>query len=170
MPVYGVAIAVPDPWGGELQDWRERVGDPLARAIPPHITLLPPTEIDEGGVAGFADHLAEAGRRFAPFEVLLRGTGTFRPVSPVVFVQVARGIPWCERLETAVRSGPVVRELEFPYHPHVTVAHDIDDPALDQAFDGLAGFEASFEVSQIHLYAHGSDDVWRAVESFALGG
>ena len=68
-----------------------------------------------------------------PFDIELRGTGTFRPVSPVVFVQLARGIGGCERLEQRVRPGPLTRDLPFPYHPHVTVAHDVADEALDRA-------------------------------------
>ena len=86
MATYGVSLAVPPPWGDELQAQREEYGDPLARAIPPHVTLLPPTVIDDEDIAAFESHLELVGSRFAPFEMLLRGTGTFRPISPVVFV------------------------------------------------------------------------------------
>jgi 2'-5' RNA ligase len=93
--------------------------------------------------------------------MILRGTGTFRPTSPVVFIQVARGITDCERLEQAVRSGPLLRGLHFPYHPHVTVAHDLPDDVLDRAFDKLSGYEAEFRVDGFSLYEHGPDAVWR---------
>ena len=73
----------------------------------------------------------------------LRGTGTFRPVSPVVFVTVAEGISQCEALADAVRRGPLETDLLFPYHPHVTVAHHLDDDVMDQAFDELAASSAS---------------------------
>ena len=39
------------------------------------------------------EHLAAVAARHAPFVVHLRGTATFRPVSPVVFVQVVEGSP-----------------------------------------------------------------------------
>ncbi len=65
----------------------------------------------------------------------LRGTGTFRPVSPVVFVTVAEGISGCEQLASSVRRGPLAADLQFPYHPHVTVAHHLDDDTLDRAFE-----------------------------------
>lgn len=168
MTVHGVAVAVPEPWGEQLQQARERAGDPLARAIPPHVTLLPPTEIPDDLVPAFREHLAEVAGQHAPFVMRLRGTGTFRPVSPVVFVQVAQGIGSCESLERAVRSGPVARQLEFPYHPHVTIAHDLPDAALDQAFTDLGGFAADFEVTEVHLYDHGADGVWRPQHAFAL--
>ncbi len=41
MSTIGVAIAVPEPWAGELQRYRASFGDPLAEAIPTHITLVP---------------------------------------------------------------------------------------------------------------------------------
>ena len=37
----------------------------------------------------------------------LRGTATFLPVSPVVFVALAQGISACERLSDAIRTGPL---------------------------------------------------------------
>ena len=61
----------------------------------------------------------------AAFDVVLRGTGTFRPLSDVVFIQVAQGVSACEALEIELRGGPVLRELDFYYHPHVTVAHNV---------------------------------------------
>ena len=33
----GVAIGIPEPFGQELQDWRERLGDPNASRIVPHV-------------------------------------------------------------------------------------------------------------------------------------
>lgn len=170
MAVHGVSIAVPEPWGSRLQQQREDVGDPMAQAIPPHITLMPPTEIFPSEMDRFVRHLEMVAANHGPFTIHLRGTGSFRPVSRVVFVQVAQGIPMCERLEQAVRRGPVSRDLEFPYHPHVTIAHDIDESGLERAFDDLAGFDARFEVRRFHLYDHGADGVWRPVVDFDLTG
>ena len=169
MAVHGVSIAIPEPWGSELQQLRVDVGDPMAAAIPPHITLMPPTEVPASGLEDFVAHLRQVAADHGPFSMQLRGSGTFRPVSRVVFVQVAQGIPICERLEQAVRSGPVERELEFPYHPHVTVAHAVADDRLDDAFDGLADFECVFEAHQFHLYVHEDDTGWRPTRDFPLG-
>jgi hypothetical protein len=47
VPTIGVSIAVPEPWGSELQAFRASVGDTSAEGIPTHITLMPPHEIDE---------------------------------------------------------------------------------------------------------------------------
>jgi len=170
MPTIGVALAIPEPWGSELQDYRTSIGDATATMIPTHITLVPPTEVAEDDLPDVEKHLAEVAAHFRRFVVHLRGTGTFRPVSPVVFVMVAEGISSCEQLAAAVRRGPLDVDIAFPYHPHVTVAHHVADDDLDRAFKDLSDFECSFEVSDFHLYEHGADEVWRPVRSFPLGG
>lgn len=99
----------------------------------------------------------------------LRGTATFRPVSPVVFVALAEGISSCEVLAKDVRSGKLEQELHYPYHPHVTVAQHLDDAALDRAFMALADYECAFHVGSFQLFIHGNDAVWRTYREFALG-
>lgn len=165
----GVAIAVPEPHATVLTGWRRRVGDPQADLIQPHVTLLPPTRADPIMLDQIDKHLNEAAAERAPFVMHLSGTGTFRPVSPVVFIQVARGVADCELLEKAIRTGPLDRDLDFHYHPHVTVAHDIPDAALDLAYDGLSDFVARFPVRQVTLYEHRADGGWHRRREFNLG-
>lgn len=168
MPTLGVAIAIPEPWGTQLQEYRTAIGDATATLIPTHVTLVPPTEfvdLDE-----IDEHLRRAATGHEPFPLHLRGTGTFRPVSPVVFVSVVEGISDCEQLANLVRSGPLAQELEFPYHPHVTVAHHLDDDVLDRAFAELRDFQCRFEVDEFHLYVHDDFSGWQVRRSYALGG
>lgn len=170
MPTIGVSIAIPSPHAEMLQAKRASFGDPLAASIPSHVTLLPPTEVEDSALPPIGAHLESVAAEGHPFPMVLRGTGTFRPTSPVVFVQVSGGLAECEVLERAVRQGPLERALDFYYHPHVTVAHHVPEDSLDRAFKELADFECSFDVLAFHLYEHGEDAVWRPVRSFALGG
>jgi 2'-5' RNA ligase len=166
---FGVAIGLPEPIHSELQGWREQLGDPNAADIPPHITLLPPTALDEFRLHDVEEHLRQVAAAEEPFDVHLRGSSTFRPVSPVVFVPLAVGISGCERIEGKVRAGPLARELSFPYHPHVTVAHDVGDEMLDRAFAELASYEARFRVWGFTLFEQGPDSVWRPQRDFPFG-
>ena len=165
----GVAIAIPQPHATVLGRWRHVVGDPAADVMRPHVTLLPPTTVRPDELPAVRAHLTAAASTVEPFDMHLSGTGTFRPVSPVVFVQVARGVSSCELLESAVRSGPLQRELEFPYHPHVTVAQLVPDEALDLAYEGLSTFVARFGVTSFVLFTRTSDDSWAEHSEFALG-
>ena len=169
MTTIGVSVAVPDPWGVQLQDYRVQLGDPAAGGIPTHITLLPPIDVDDVLLSSIDSHLHDVAAATRPFGVHLRGTGTFRPVSPVVFVNVVEGISGCEMLASAVRRGPLAIDAQFPYHPHVTVAHHLPDELLDRAFEELGAFSCRFSAEQISLYEHREGEGWTPVREFRLG-
>jgi 2'-5' RNA ligase len=168
--LLGVAIAIPQPHATVLANWRKRVGDPAADLVFPHVTLLPPTPVATEAMSDVEDHLTHAAGTHHPFVMHLSGTGTFRPTSRVVFIQVARGVADCEVLERNIRRGPLSRELEFPYHPHVTVAQNIDDGRLDDAYEGLSGFVARFRVEHFVLFSRDADGRWDWRKEFPLSG
>ncbi|MEW1779161.1 2'-5' RNA ligase family protein [Streptomyces sp. NPDC086777] len=168
----GVSIAVPEPHGSLLQERRAGFGDAAAHGIPTHVTLLPPTEIGSAELPTVEAYLGEVAAIGRPFPMRLCGTGTFRPLSPVVYVRVVQGADDCAWLQQQVRdaSGPLDRELQFPYHPHVTVAHGIDEAAMDRAFAELADFEAGWPCMGFALYEQGADGVWRKLREYVFGG
>lgn len=167
----GVSIAVPEPYGSFLQEQRAGFGDPAAHGIPTHVTLLPPTEADAAALPAVEAHLAQVAAEGRPFPMRLEGTGTFRPISPVVFVNIVEGAEECMALQERIRAphGPCARELLFPYHPHVTVAHGIDEGAMDRAFAELKDFEAAWTINGFALYEQGSDGVWRLDREYPFG-
>lgn len=164
----GVAIAVPAPYSESLTRARIEAGDPEALAIAPHITLMPPWVIEPEQLDDVRAHLRAVAKRHSPFIVALAGTDTFRPISPVVFVAVTEGAQGCAELHDSVMTGPLAQPMRFPYHPHVTIAHDLDDARLDAAGLSRTDFEARFPVAQFALYEYGDDGVWREDESFPL--
>ncbi|MGX5657056.1 2'-5' RNA ligase family protein [Geodermatophilus nigrescens] len=168
--VVGVLVPVPEPWAQVLVDWRAKVGDPQATAVPPHVTLLPPTEVPCADRAAISEHLARVARGHPPFEMHLSGTGTFTPVSDVVFVTVAKGIGNCELLASDVRTGPLARDLSFPYHPHVTVAHDVAPDMLDLAYSGLADLSAEFAVTSFTEFEQSPTGTWVVAREYPLTG
>lgn len=168
--VIGVVVTVPEPWAQLLVDWRTKVGDPQARLVPPHVTLLPPTEVSVDDRSAVAEHLAGVARAHPAFTMHLAGTGTFRPVSDVVFVAVARGIGDCELLAGDVRQGPLARPLAYPYHPHVTVAHDVAPDMLELAYGGLADLSAEFRVAHFTEFEQTATGAWAVAREYPLTG
>ncbi|WP_046501663.1 2'-5' RNA ligase family protein [Streptomyces odonnellii] len=168
----GVSIAVPEPYGSLIQERRAGFGDPAAHGIPTHVTLLPPTEVDSSALPAIEAHLASVASAGRPFPMRLSGTGTFRPLSPVVYIQVVEGAAACAWLQKRVRdsSGPLVRELQFPYHPHVTVAHGIAEEAMDRAYEELSEYAAAWSCTSFALYEQGTDGVWRKLHEYMFGG
>lgn len=164
----GVTVAIPEPYRSVLSRARAEVGDPLAQIIPPHVTLLPPTEIAESDLNGVHSLLEAVAQRHGCFTMGLKGTDTFRPISPVVFVALDQGWKECSDLQAELNVGVLAQEREFPYHPHVTIAHNLTPEQLDHAQDMMRGFTGQFTVHTIELFEHVGQQ-WRELRSFPLG-
>jgi 2'-5' RNA ligase len=167
-PSVGVILGFPPDIAAELQQWRASFGDPMAEVIPAHITLVTTTPARDWDAT--TRHVRSIAGRQAPFTVTISGTGSFRPVSPVVFLKVEDGFGECVSLHEQLQSGPLERELPFPYHPHVTVAHDVAPENLDEAESVLKDYSATFPVASMGLYEHDSNGIWQLREEFDFGG
>lgn len=142
----GIVIAVPEPWNTAITQIREDSGDPMARKVPPHITVMPPIAVDQEQREEVFEHLRQVAAGHLPFRLTLRGGGTFEPVSPVAFLNVVEGASDCTQLAEDVRSGPLNYPQRFPYHPHVTLAQNVDSPAISRMLSVVEDFEASWMV------------------------
>jgi 2'-5' RNA ligase len=158
---------VPPPFGEALDEYRRRVEGTLE--TPAHITLVPPTPVADHDWDDVHDLLRSTAARHQPFRVRLAGAGSFRPVSPVVFVVVVEGISGCEQLEASLRVGPLSGARPFPYHPHVTIAHDVGEERMDRALLDHADFAADFVVDGFALFRSDTTG-WTAVAEYPLGG
>ena len=169
--VIGVAIALPSHHAAQVRAVREAAGDPLAEVVPPHITLLPPTAVDVDSLDEVKRHLRNVAAGTQPFDVRLDQVGTFRPVSPVVYLGLRSGAEECNHLQMRVRDrrGPLARSLSFPFHPHVTLAHEIADDHLDVAAAAGAELDVDFTAARLHLYRLRPEGVWEVAESFVFG-
>ena len=164
----GVALAVPEPWGPDLQELRAGYGDLIAWTIPTHITLLPPTQVPADRLSAVDEHLRSVAAGVRSFDVALRGTDTFRPVTQTSFVVVAAGAEQCVGLADAVRSGPLRRRLPYPFHPHVTIAVELGDEAHDRAETELADFACDFTVTELERFVLAEHGVWESEVEFPL--
>lgn len=169
MTTIGISLEIPEPYGSALRARRASYGDVHAKYVPTHVTLLPPTEVEPAALGAIEEHLARVAAGFAPFTMRLGGTGTFMPISAVVFVQIAQGITPCANLEAQVVSGVLERELQFPYHPHVTVAHDLDEHMLEFAMQDLADYHAEFDIDRLKLYEQRPSGNWQVLREFPFG-
>lgn len=59
-----------------------------------------------------------------------------------------------------MRSGPLARDLDFSYHPHVTIGHNISEQALDEAERECRGVHARFDVEEVVLYLRDAHHNW----------
>lgn len=163
----GVVIEVPEPMGRELQDWRASFGDSAAGSVPAHITVL--IAAREGGWESLVARVRKVAEAWKPFHVEINGTGTFRPVTPVVYLRVDKGYEECAQLHRDLNTWDLVSASPFEYHPHVTLAHAVADADLDRAQHTLRTYRASFLVDHLAVYEGDAHGEWHARErvSFA---
>ena len=166
----GIAIDIPSPWGELLTRRRIVAGDPAGSQVPAHLTLLGPTVIDADQLPTIDSYLESIATAQPPFVVRLRGAGTFRPVTEVVYVEVAEGAAVCRQLAAAMQAAPGITAARFPYHPHVTVAQNVSADALDAVTADLADFDAEFTVPAFTLFEHATAGSWRPDREYQLGG
>jgi 2'-5' RNA ligase len=163
----GVILGFPPDIAEELQQWRASFGDPMAGVIPAHITLVTTTPTRDWEAT--RSHVREVARNQEPFTVTISGTGSFRPVSPVVFLNVEDGFGACVKLHEQLQTGPLHRDLPFAYHPHVTIAHDVAPESLDEAETVLKDYSVTFPVASMGLYEHDTNGIWQLREELDFG-
>lgn len=169
--VIGLVIAVPEPWASEITDHRTALGDPLGPKVPAHITLLPPTTIRNEDYEDVLSHLRTVAAHHHPFQLRVKGAGDFRPVSPVAFLKITDGFNELTTLEDELCAGVLDVPKRFPYHPHVTLAQQVDDQTLDHAISYGNTFEANWTVKGFRLDQVSDDGTYhsRALFSFDSG-
>ena len=87
----------------------------------------------------------------------------------MVYLGVRDGFDDCVELHRKLQSGPLEHDLEFDFHPHVTVAHDVSEASMDSAESKLADYDAAFLVSSMGLYEHDATGVWKLREELTFG-
>ncbi len=164
-----VVVLLPQPLALHVQAWRRALREPTLDVIAPHITLVPPQNVDQAAVPDAVALTERAAGEAVPALVTLSGAGTFLPGSRVAFLCVTDGLPALEAIEAALRRAPLARRTH-PFHAHVTVAQELPPAELEAAARDLAGFAASFPLSDLALMLQGRDRVWRLLCRVRVGG
>ena len=108
---------------------------------------------------------------YSPARALLRAAE--QPPSRASLVDGAPDRVWsvAESADAVARlRRPLATALRFPFHPHITLAHEVDDDALDAAARDGAGIAARFVVERIRLHRLADDGSWQVLAAPALAG
>ena len=118
--VYAVIAYVRSPVGILVEDLRREL-HPAHTHADAHLTILPPRPLN-GTEQEAVDLLAEASQSASRFEVTLGGVESFVPVTPTVFLRVARGAYRMRELRDKLNRDALRFEEPWPYMPHLTIA------------------------------------------------
>ena len=127
--------------------------DPLATALPPHLTLVFPFESDISP-EHLLRHLNSVAQKFSPFQLLMRGiTGH---TNEYLFLNVKRGNDQLIALHDQLYTGILAPYLIFheTYVPHLTVGRLQDQTCFVEALNQAQSVTASFETEVQEIVAY----------------
>lgn len=169
-----MVLLIPGVVAHEVDGLRRALGAPLGR-VAPHVTLVPPVNVREDELGDALRVVRGAAATTGPITLDLGPVATFLPVNPVVYLGVGgAGLPTVHRLQEAVRTGPLGRDLVHEFVPHVTIADELAEDAIPEAMRVLGGYRhVIVKIRHLHvleeLRAEAGERVWRPIMGVAVG-
>ncbi len=167
---FALVSYLPDPLAAFLDGLRKEFDSGCHSKA--HVTVLPPRPIDCPSETAWAG-LGPALRDFQPFLIELGAIEIF-PVTNVIYLSVARGGSQLKSLHQKLNSGPLAFEEPFPYHPHVTLAQDLQPGAAAEvaqvAAERWRHFPAdrSFVLHRLTFVQNTLGNQWTDLRAFLL--
>jgi 2'-5' RNA ligase len=171
--VYAAVAYIRCPVGIFVEELRREL-HPAHTHADAHVTVLPPRPL-AGSEQQALEMLSEFCRSVVPFEVSMGDVETFIPVTPTVFLRVARGAYRLRELHDKLNRGGLEFKEPWPYMPHLTIAKmDTIEEArkvLEVARQRWSEYHESRTVRIKSLtLVKGSGERWVDLGNLALGG
>jgi 2'-5' RNA ligase len=171
--VYAAVAYIRNPVGIFVEELRREL-HPSHTHADAHVTVLPPRPL-AGTEAEALKMLTEVCKTVVPFEVAMGDVETFIPVTPTVFLRVARGAYRLREMHEKLN----VRGLEFkepwPYMPHLTIAKmDTPEEAREVLEEARLRWKEYKDSRTVRIesvtFVKGSGERWVDLGHIALGG
>lgn len=171
--VYAVVAYVRSPVGIFVEELRRDL-HPAHTHADAHITILPPRLLN-GTEAQALDVFRQTCSAAQPFEVIMGDVETFIPLTPTVFIRVARGAYRLRELHDKLNRGALEFNEPWPYMPHLTV---VKMDAVEEAQKVLTSARRRWldykDTRTVRIesltFVKGSGERWVDLAEAALGG
>ncbi len=171
--LFAVALLPPPALAARVRTLREALDDPRRHDLPPHLTLVPPIDLDPDGSAALRALLREVAADREPLQLRLGPAASFTPVTETLHLRVDGDLAELHELRDDLRRGPVDRPDHHPFVPHVTLLQRDDPERVAAGLATLIGEVGDWEVDRLHLLERlrpPSGAVWHPVAEEPFGG
>ncbi len=144
-----------------MQTLRSVLDDPRLDDLPPHLTLVPPVNVSAVAFDDGLTLLRSVAASTTPFALDVGPAGTFAPATPTLHLELGGELEPLFELRRRLRTGPFGRPDEWPFHPHITLREELQDPARSGTVEAMAGGLGSWSVDRVHLLEQQRDDEGR---------
>lgn len=171
MSIYLIAAPIPTELITAVEPYRQKF-DPLANAMPPHITVITPFEYTESPELLY-DHIRDVSDTHAPIKVSLAGWDTSRREEYQLRLPLITGRSEFAEIHQDLLAGPLGHSshADTDYWAHITFGRFSEESELEQAKKGLAEFEPRFifRVATLELWQQSSAAAdWNLQRGFGL--
>jgi 2'-5' RNA ligase len=159
-----------------LGDFLTKLRDELipGSSVRAHVTILPPRPIrGDGMTAGHS--MRRRIESYAPFTIEINDIDVFA-VTAVVFAEIGIGRKDLRRIHEELNIGPVEYHEPYPYHPHITLAQNIDPKSVPEIYQLArrrwqeAGLPKRFIIDTMHFVQNTAGNRWIDLMSYELDG
>jgi 2'-5' RNA ligase len=164
----GVALLFDEPVRSELLGLRRALGTPSLATQPPHLTLVPPVNVRDSDLTAALGVIRTAAAHSGLLRLELGPARTFLPVSPVAYLAVDGDVDRLTALRDAVLRGPLRRQIDHPFVPHVTLHEDASPELAASAVAALHAYGVEVTIASIHLLREGPGHVWAPIADARL--
>jgi 2'-5' RNA ligase len=167
---FALVSYLPDPLAAFLDGLRKELeSECRSRA---HVTVLPPRPLECDSRQARGELIAGL-QDFQPFLIELGGIQIF-PVTNVIYVSVVRGGAKLEALHARLNRGSLAFEEPFRYHPHVTLAQELEPHAAGAVAEIAAARwrdfpgERAFVLDRLTFVQNTLENRWTDLRAFRL--
>jgi 2'-5' RNA ligase len=170
--LYAAVAYVRSPVGIFVEQLRREL-HPAHTHADAHLTVLPPRPLC-GTEQQALDTLMEVCHGIAPFDVTMGDVETFAPLTPTVFIRVARGAYRVRELRDSLNLGALCFQEPWPFMPHLTIikadSNDEASQALEVARRRWSEYSGTRKVRVAKLsFVKGTGERWLDLAAIQLG-
>lgn len=162
----GLAILFSERNSTYIEGLRLGLGGYGVGRIPPHITLVPPSNLYLRDIRNEIYRLRCLAANISEFELVIGPADTFHPTSPVLYLSIAgNGIETLNFLQNRL-SSPIYRLDDREFVPHVTLVDGIDEQHVIAARDTISSPVAVEKVNGFALLLSKAQGYWELSSDF----
>jgi 2'-5' RNA ligase len=167
---FALVTYIPGRLGEFLDDLRRELAPCLPRA---HVTILTPRPLSVTPEEAWS-FMYPLIKDFPSFEVRTGGVDIFHTTS-VIFVEVRAGKAELRQMHDRLNRGPSAFDEPYPYHPHITLAQELDPNQVTEVYETAkrrwAEYkgERSFSADSVTFVQNTTQNHWVDLATCPLG-
>jgi 2'-5' RNA ligase len=169
---FALVAYIPEPLSTFLDDLRIRL---VPGCMPhAHVSVLPPRALSVDW-----RQASEQGRslasEFDSFEIEAGEIAIF-PVTDVIYIEIGKGADELRRMHSAMNSDALAFDEPFTYHPHITLAQQLESSNVKSVYDEACrrwaaySGKRSFWAEKLVFVQNTVEKGWIDLAQFTLGG